>query len=407
MNYPLARTKSSSSLRSKRFESFSVPGSTTPSDQKPREEKSAPYRHARYETVLNTKGSFMAEHEDGINKRTKDLCFALLDTDQKTPEDSLFNNDIFKETYEAIRGKNEARVIRDISLLIVPSAEILARRRPKHQKILIESVNEGWNSSISLIGTRPQPDFSVGLRRDAFNKDQLDKLRPFIGEIEYDNTSFFMGTYYMYFPFFTCEVKCGAQALDVADRQNAHSMTLAVRGIIELFRLVKREKELDREILAFSVSHDYCSVRIYGHYPVFVGKDVEYYRQRIRSFDFTELDGREKWTAYKFTKNVYDIWMPGHFKRICSAIDQIPPNLDFDVSRELELQFSEPTGSAKHSQELEDHHRLRQSNIDPVILSHERGNPPTVNTQIATPDTSASRSTRRHSKVPKRKHTRG
>jgi len=32
-------------------------------------------------------------------------------------------------------------------------------------------------------------------------------------------------------------------------------MTLEVRGIIELFRLVKREKELHREIPAFSVSH--------------------------------------------------------------------------------------------------------------------------------------------------------
>jgi len=41
-----------------------------------------------------------------------------------------------------------------------------------------------------------------------------------------------------------CEVKCGAAPLDIADRQNAHSMTLAVRGIAELFKLVKREKEL-------------------------------------------------------------------------------------------------------------------------------------------------------------------
>ncbi|PGH03921.1 hypothetical protein GX51_03757 [Blastomyces parvus] len=40
--------------------------------------------------------------------------------------------------------------------------------------------------------------------------------------------SFFMATYYMHFPFLTCEVKCGATALDIADRQNAHSMTLSV-----------------------------------------------------------------------------------------------------------------------------------------------------------------------------------
>lgn len=58
----------------------------------------------------------------------------------------------------------------------------------------------------------------------------------------------------MYFPFLTCEVKCGAAALDIADRQNAHSMILAVRGVVELFRLVKREKEPHREILAFSTT---------------------------------------------------------------------------------------------------------------------------------------------------------
>jgi hypothetical protein len=51
-------------------------------------------------------------------------------------------------------------------------------------------------------------------------------------------------------------------------------MTLAVRCVVELFRLVKREKELHREILAFSVSHDDSSVRIYGHYPVIDGPNT-------------------------------------------------------------------------------------------------------------------------------------
>jgi hypothetical protein len=60
----------------------------------------------------------------------------------------------------------------------------------------------------------------------------------------------------MYFPFLIYEVKCGATALNVIDRQNTHSMTIVVRGIIELFRLMKREKELYREILAFLVSYN-------------------------------------------------------------------------------------------------------------------------------------------------------
>ncbi|KAF2189955.1 hypothetical protein K469DRAFT_561658 [Zopfia rhizophila CBS 207.26] len=45
-------------------------------------------------------------------------------------------------------------------------------------------------------------------------------------------------------------------------------MTIAVRGVVELFRLAKREKEVDRQITAFSVSHDHRTVRIYGHYKL-------------------------------------------------------------------------------------------------------------------------------------------
>lgn len=74
---------------------------------------------------------------------------------------------------------------------------------------------------------------------------------------ELTDTSFFIAIYFIYFLFLTCEAKCSAIALDVVNRQNAHSMTLAVRGVMELFKLVKREKELYQEILAFLVSHNY------------------------------------------------------------------------------------------------------------------------------------------------------
>jgi hypothetical protein len=226
-------------------------------------------------------------------------------------------------------GRNDTRVIRDISLLIVPSAETLATYGARELDVLIESMNEGWNNSIPLTGTRPQPDYSVGFKREAFSDEQLEKLAPFIGDFIAGDQSFFMATYDMYFPFLTCEVKCGAAALEIADRQNAHSMTLAVRAIVELFRLVHREEEINREILAFSVSHDHRSVRIYGHYPVIKGKDTAFYRHPIRTFDFTEQDGKEKWSAYKFIKSVYDIWMPTHFKKLRSVIDELPKELDF------------------------------------------------------------------------------
>lgn len=103
--------------------------------------------------------------------------------------------------------------------------------------------------------------------------------------------TYFMATTQMYFPFLTCEVKCGAAALDVADHQNMHSMTVAVRALVELFKSVKREKELNQEIL---VLHNHRSVRIYSHYPVIKEDKTTFYHHSIHDFSFTALDDKEK-----------------------------------------------------------------------------------------------------------------
>ena len=376
----LARKKSSSSFRRKRSEPASVtPSNTTPSDQKPRDVKSAPYQDPRYETLLATKGSFMRISELGITDASMSLCRTLLEKDQTVPQDSLFHDDLFPKTCGKIENRNEAKVIQDITRLIVPSAESLATFGAKHLNILIESVNEGWNNSIPVTPTRPQPDYSVGFNREAFTDDQLNKLQPFVGDLW--DRSFFMATFYMYFPFLTCEVKCGAAALDVADRQNAHSMTLATRGIVELFRYMKREKELDREILSFSISHDYRTVRIYGHYAVIDAAKTTIHRHLIHDFSFTALDGKEKWTAYRFTKNIYDIWMPAHFKRICSVIDEFPTDIEFGVSQS-------PRESGL-SQDLESHDLLGPS-TDPTTLPRE---PDSQSSPVDPPDATPTTST--------------
>ncbi len=374
--YPRPIRKVPTSIRRKPSDS-SLSGS---SDQKKRECKSAPYRDTRYTTLLAAKGSFTDKSDLGITEASKSLCRRLLESEQDVPKDSLFRDDLFEKTCRKIQDRNEARVIQDISRLIVPSAETLATYGATDLDHLIEGVNDGWTGSIPVQGPRPQPDFSVGFRRSAFTDEQLNKLDPLIGSV-YD-TSFFVATYRMYFPFLTCEVKCGAAALDVADRENAHSMTCAVRGIVETYRAVKREKELHREILAFSISHDHSTVRVYGHYALIEGDKTTFYRHPIRKFDFTEQDGKEKWSAYTFTKNVYDIWMPIHLKRICSAIDELPPDIDFGLSQ-----------SASFPQELESQ-SSQQSNAESTsMLGEDDSQSSLVASQDITPDTSFSQRT--------------
>jgi hypothetical protein len=56
-----------------------------------------------------------------------------LQTGQPVSEDSLFHDGLFEEVCEILRNKNEARVVRDISPLITPSAETIAVRDSKHQ----------------------------------------------------------------------------------------------------------------------------------------------------------------------------------------------------------------------------------------------------------------------------------
>jgi hypothetical protein len=396
--YPRPIKKVPTSLRRRQSDS-SLTGS---SDQKKREGKSAQYRDTRYTTLLAAKGSYMCEFDDDdVPKSIKDPCQTLLARDQIVPRDSLFRDDLFKKTCRKIEDRNEAMIIQDVTRLIVPSAQNLAIYGATNLDHLIESVNESWAGSIPVEGPRPQPDYSIGFRRSAFTDEQLNKLDPLIGTV-YD-TSFFVATYRMYFPFLACEVKCGAAALDIADRQNAHSTTIAVRGVVELYKAVKREKELHQEILAFSISHDHRAVRIYGHYPVINGDKITFYRHLIRTFDFTELDGKDKWTAYKFTKNVYDIWMPAHLKRICSVIDQLPPGLNFEVSQESELQFTEASGL---SQELGDLLSERFDVESASRTSQDDNELAPIIPQTLTPNTSVSQGKEQATlKRPKRKHT--
>jgi hypothetical protein len=91
MNHLFARKKSSLSLCSKQSEAGSAALSfTTPSDQKPKEAKSAPYQSLQYKILLKTKGSFIRKSELGIIDTSKTVCQTLLKAKQTVPEDSLF-----------------------------------------------------------------------------------------------------------------------------------------------------------------------------------------------------------------------------------------------------------------------------------------------------------------------------
>ena len=219
----MARKKSAASLR----QGASEENTDAPTENSG--DKSLPYRSPGYAAELADQGSYLHEAPEGIIDESKELCRKLLTTKQAILQDSDFHDDRFQEVCDMVRNRNEARVVEDISPLIAPSPEKLKIYGAKELEHLVFNANERWYKSIAVTKTQPQPDGSVGFKRSAFTESQVMKLLPYIGDrVPINYVSFFLATWRTFFPFFAREAKTGAGALDIADNQNAHSMTLAV-----------------------------------------------------------------------------------------------------------------------------------------------------------------------------------
>lgn len=290
-----------------------------PQDRWPAEHKSAQYRDALWSIVYNKNKTFMWEFSEGLAEGSLSLCKELVEREQLPPRVSLFDDDVIHEISVRSQRRNETRIFRDITPLIAPSAELVALRGDEQLDILCESANEIWTYSQQLLNYQPQPSYSVGFKALAFTELQFTKVTEFFEDRCTSETSPIMGTSHMFFPCFSCEIGC----FEITRRQNTHNVTIGMRAVVDLFRGIQREAEVHRQILAFSISHDHCEAEIVAHYPVILGETTEFYQHVIASFVFTD-SGYDKWTAYRFTKNMYQVWMPAQFQKICSAINQLP-----------------------------------------------------------------------------------
>ncbi|WEW59587.1 hypothetical protein PRK78_005061 [Emydomyces testavorans] len=367
----LARKKSIPSLQHK-WSGSSTADSTTSSDQGPRELKTAIYAHRSYSTWPKAKGVCMERSALGISDESKSFYLKLLKTECNIPEDTIFREDILEESIEDIQDKNESRIIQDIARLLVPSVRSLARMSERRLDVLVESVNEGWNNCIPLTEPRPQPDFAVGIGRHGFGDNRIKKLQPLVGDESSSYYSHLMATHYMYFPFLTSEVKSATAGIDIADRQNAHSMGVAIKAIFLIFRLAKRHRELHRKLLTFSISHDHRTVRLHGWYPVIDGDNYTVYRHLLHAFDIVALEGKEKWTTRRFSVGVYRYGLT-LLGIINAVIDELPPDLNLESvpPRLLDWEASEHPQQSGPSQRLEDEAPVSEHPGPPEQLEHQ------------------------------------
>ena len=301
----------------------------SPSYSQSRKDGRVPEQYtAAYERHILTKGLDMdpLKGEELVSEESKTLCVDLQRITYKTIEPTIFPTGIIRKVIHFCRNRNEAIVNRDITPIIIPSITSLYFGGDSDLEHVVDEVNADWYSQCVLIGPQLRPDLAIGLFPSAFSEHEIEKLKRYTSVNNWTHV-----TLQMLFPFLMCEVKCGREGLDIADRQNMHSCSVAVRSLLRIvqeadkYRSEEKLVSLNGQVLVFSISHDQQDARLYGHYATVQGEKWTYYRYRIRKFDIT--DSNSLLAIHNFVRNLLKSYLPGHVQRLKDALGALPdPN---------------------------------------------------------------------------------
>ncbi|KAI9888843.1 MAG: hypothetical protein M1814_006246 [Vezdaea aestivalis] len=285
---------------------------------------------AKYEIYIFTKGLDMdlLRGENGLSKKSKKDFTSLLKNKRNEIWPTVFPKNTIREVINDCQRRNEALVNREVTPLIVPSIKALFYNGHTHLKDVIDEVNTDWNKQCFLAGPQLRPDLSIGLSSSAFTDDEIAKLKSYNSV---DNWTMF--TENMYFPFFMCEVKCGREGLDTADRQNMHSCSVAVRALLRIEQEADKYRprngqtanglgSLSGSAVVYSVSHDQKNARLHAHYAIVQGQKWTYHRHCIRQFNLFDL--KDLLNVYNFVQNLFKTQVKIHVDRLKAALKLFP-----------------------------------------------------------------------------------
>ncbi len=296
--------------------------------QEPSSKRRSSSRHESDRLERLAKHGVFMTASNHIQQSSKDLCLSFLDGDQTPRQFPCYPPNQIANVLARVQPLNEARLYRDITPWVVPSAENLHYSGETVPDYIGEELQADWTRCATMGETRPKPDYTAGLLRKAFTQEEIDKLENYAS---FERPWLF--TPNLCFPFLMCEAKTGQVGLDKADRQNIHSASIALYAIIELHKAAfgttapEKMKELDGQVLAFSVSHNNKLVNLYGHYAVLdndVTGRVDFYRYDIKMFSLTMEDGADRFKPYNFVLNLYRKFAPKHQQRIKDAVAFLP-----------------------------------------------------------------------------------
>lgn len=146
----------------------------------------------------------------------------------------------------------------------------------------------------------------------------------------------------LYFPYLTCEVKTSSSDLKVAERQNMHSMSVALRSLVQLAELAGMPEMVHRRILGYSISYSEGYVYIHGHYLLLrEGMPTQYARCLLTNC-FYIWNKENRWKCYSFVEKLDTDFLPKHVALVKEMLSRI----DLPVTGQVT-----PTGFAESNSE--------------------------------------------------------
>ncbi|KAI9888456.1 MAG: hypothetical protein M1814_006903 [Vezdaea aestivalis] len=356
---------------------------------------------AKYEKHISRRGLDMdlLKGKKNVSDESRADFVSLMKSEKRYIQPLLYSWDKILDVINDCQSRNEALVVHVITPMIIPPIRSLYYLGKDYAYLehVVDEINTNWYQKCVIEGPQLRPDLSIGLFESAFEQQELDKLK----KCSVDTCTQFTDN--MYFPFLMCEVKCGREGLDAADRQNMHSCCVAVKALLrieqeadkqrkekclregrekilkegrekllkenprrdleELENYLEEELEkhleeylkenleeglekLDGHALVYSISHDQKDARLYGHYAILNQERWTYYRYRIKAFDLYNTS--DLLAIYNFVQNLLKDYVPVLVKRLKAAIAVLPEpsTLSFYTS-EMSLGDVDPRGRSQ------------------------------------------------------------
>lgn len=322
--------------------------------------------HARtsYPRELERRGCIMSTLKTSPDP--EDVAFyqrLLQHKSEQVPSGTMFD---YGGGEYALEERSRTCILVNLHPLLVPCTGAILHRGCKHLSLATDDYDDTWTRIEPIIGPRPRPAHFRCLSKysAAFTPDDRRKIeKPPVG-----GHSYILNDKKLCFPYLTCEVVTDMQPLEPARRQNMHSMSIALRSLVQLAEAAGTPEKVHLRILGFSISHDIEAVEIFGHYPELDGKQTKYHLTKIAYIPIWLDDNR--WKCYSFVEALDNEFLPIHIARVKEMLERIDlPNLDENIKGQpepaSELQESIPEGeepgqSAELQFQLDEYKRERE-----------------------------------------------